>query len=156
MKPSRRRLAAALGAFLAGVGAFVFAGGQVAGCLGPLGVTPIQCAKALGMVPMVGPGLPLAALGVAAGIAFLVPIPAGRRRGSVIAAGVTAGVAAAGFAALWDHSWTGVNSAGRMLSIDRPLDLGALAAAAVVAGLAGALAWAHVVVPIRARFAASR
>ncbi len=153
MKLSRARISTALVVVLAGLGALVFAGGQVAGCLGPLGVTPIQCAKATGIVPTVGPGLPLCALALLSGVLILVPIPAERRRGATIAAGLAAGIVAVVFAAAWERTWTGVDSAGRLLSIDRPLDLGALAAVAFLAAAAGALGWTVLVAPIRMRLA---
>jgi hypothetical protein len=154
MRPSRRRVFAAVLVIGFGLGALVFAGGQVAGCLGPLGVTVIQCAKATGIVPTVGPGLPLCVLAVALCVFILVPIPAGRRRGATIAAGLSAVAVAAAFATAWERTWTGVDSAGRMLAIDRPLDLGAMAAVAILAATVGALGWAFLVEPIRARLPA--
>ena len=48
------RVLVAIVILLAGTGAFIFAGGKVAGCLGPLGVTPIQCAKVTGIIPTIG------------------------------------------------------------------------------------------------------
>jgi hypothetical protein len=154
MSPSGHRVPAAVVAIFAGLGAFLFGGGRVAGCLGPLGVTPIQCAKALGFVPTVGPGLPLCLLGVALGLLVLFPIPAGRRLPAVIAGGLSAAVASAAFAAAWDRTWTGVDSTGTILSIDRPLDLGALAAAAILAATAGALVRGRVVASVGGRRAA--
>ena len=154
MKASRRRLVGALVVVLGGLVAPLFAGGRVAGCLGPLGVTEIQCAKALGFVPTVGPWLPLCLLAIAFGLALLFPVPAGQRREAGVAAGLAAGIVAAAFAMTWERTWTGIDSAGRMLSIDRPLDLGAMAAAAILPGVAGALAWGHVVPSIRTRLAA--
>jgi hypothetical protein len=153
MKPSRRRVLASLVVVLAGLSALVVAGGHVAGCLGPIGVTQIQCAKAMGFIPTVGPGLPLCLLAVALGLLILYPIRAGRRRGATIAAGLAGGVVAAAFATAWERTWTGVDSAGRMLSIDRPLDLGAVAAVAILAATAGGLAWGRVVPPSRTRLA---
>ena len=151
MKPSRLRILTSCAVVLSGLSAFLFTGGRVAGCLGPLGVTEIQCAKALGFVPTVGPGLPLSALAVAVGLLLLAPIPAHCRRGAMIVAALAAGIVAASFAMVWERTWTGVDSAGRMLSIDRPLDLGALVAAAVLAAAVGAQAWARTAGPIRAR-----
>jgi hypothetical protein len=154
MKPSRRRVLAAVLVVSAGLGAGLAAGGQVAGCLGPLGVTPIQCAKATGIVPTVGPALPLFTLAAALGTLILVPVPADRRRGTTMAGGLCAVVAAMVFATAWESTWTGVDSAGTMLSIPRPLDLGALAAVAILAATVGALGWAFVVGPIHGRRAA--
>src|SRR5258706_15709997 len=80
-----RRVLAAILIFVAGLGVLVFAGGQVAMCLGPLGVTPIQCAKVTGIVPTTPIAVPLFALAIASGVLLLAPIPAGRRRTAVVA-----------------------------------------------------------------------
>jgi hypothetical protein len=154
MLPRRRVLAAAV-VVLAGIGALLLAGGRVAGCLGPLGVTPIQCAKATGFVPTVGPGLPVAALAISIGLALLAPIPAGRRRGAIVAGAIGALAAAATFAVAWDRTWTGVDAGGQMLSIDRPLDLEALATAAILAAVGGAEGWALLSGPVQSRLARS-
>ncbi len=55
------------------------------------------------------------------------------------------------FAAAWERTWTGVDSAGRALSVDRPLDLGAVATVAILAGAVAGLGWTFLVAPIRAR-----
>jgi hypothetical protein len=154
MKPSRRRVLGAILVVAAGLGGLIFAGGQVGACLGPLGVTPIQCAKALGYVPTVGLGLPFFAAAAALGVLVIVTIPAGQRRGALIAAVVAAGIASVVFSATWVRTWTGVDSAGRMLSVDRPLDFAVAAALAIVAALVAALAWAFVAEPVRTRLAA--
>ncbi|MEA2544874.1 MAG: hypothetical protein QOI09_147, partial [Chloroflexota bacterium] len=59
MSRTARRVLAAIVIVLAGVGELVFAGGQVHMCLGPLGVTPIQCVKVTGIVPTTSLAVPL-------------------------------------------------------------------------------------------------
>jgi hypothetical protein len=151
MSLARRALAAIL-IFIAAVGELIFAGGQVAMCLGPLGVTPIQCAKATGIVPITPIAVPLFALALASGVLLLAPIPAGRRRTAVVAGAIAAGAAGIAFVVLSPRTWTGVDSAGAPVSIDLPFDIGALATVVVIAATVGALAWAHLVAPRLARF----
>ena len=141
-----RRVLAAILIFVAGVGELIFAGGQVSMCLGPLGVTPIQCAEVTGIVPTTPMAVPLFALVVASGVLLLVPIQAGRRSTAVVAGAIAAGAAAIAFAA-WPRTWTGVDSAGAPVSIERPFDNGALATVLVIAATIGALGWAHAVGP---------
>jgi hypothetical protein len=151
----RRDLAAIL-IFVAGVGVLIFAGGQVAMCLGPLGVTPIQCAKVTGIVPTTPIAVPLFALVIACGVLVLAPVPAGRRRMALAAGAIAAGAAAIAFVVLSPRTWTGVDSAGAPVSIDLPFDVGALATVVVIAATIGALGWVHLVGPGPARFRAVR
>lgn len=150
-----RRVLAAILIFVAGIGELVLAGGQVAMCLGPLGVTPIQCAKVTGIVPTTGIGVPLFALAVAVGLLLIAPISAGRRQRALRAGAVAAGGAAIAFA-LWPRTWTGVDSAGAPVSIVRPFDGFGLVTVAIIAATIGALAWAHLVAPRLARFERGR
>jgi hypothetical protein len=78
MSPSARVGVAAL-LVLLGVTAFGLLGGQIQACLGPLGVTAVQCFKATGVVPDVGIGLPVLALTIAVATIVVAPVPAGRR-----------------------------------------------------------------------------
>ena len=151
MHLSRRRVVGALLLLVAGVATFLFAGGQVSMCLGPLNVTEIQCAKAIGRVPTVGHAPLAAALFTALGALIVAPIPARRRLGAVGAALIAAIGTAVAFVATWESVWTGVDSAGAPVSMDRPLDVDALATAVVVAATLGAMAWAHVVGPLATR-----
>ena len=143
------RVLVAIVILLTGTGAFIFAGGKVAGCLGPLGVTPIQCAKVTGIIPTIGLGLPVLAATAALAVLILVPTPPGRRRESALAALLGAGVAALAVVMSWERTWTGVDSAGRTISIDRPVDLAVVATAAVLAATAAGLASAFVGQPRR-------
>lgn len=67
---TRRRVAAmAIWALVVAVWVLLFYGGHVAGCLGPLGVTPEQCRAILGLPPETawdrfsnGMGLPVAVI----------------------------------------------------------------------------------------------
>jgi hypothetical protein len=147
MRITRRRAVGALALVAAAVCGLVFGGGQVGMCLGPLGVTQIQCAKATGIVPTVGPGLPLCTFAAALAVVLIAPIPTSRLRPGVAVGALAAGVAAIVFAATWESTWTGLDSAGRMLAIERPLDLAALATAAIVGFVVGLMGWAHVIAP---------
>jgi hypothetical protein len=88
-----RRVLAAILIFVAGLGELIFAGGQVAMCLGPLGVTPIQCAKVTGIVPTTPIAVPLFALVIASGVLLLAPVRAGRRRTALVAGAIASGAA---------------------------------------------------------------
>jgi hypothetical protein len=69
-----RRVLAVVLIAVAGLGELIFGGGNVAMCLGPLNVTPIQCAKVTGIVPTTPIAVPLFALAVAVGAMLLAPI----------------------------------------------------------------------------------
>jgi hypothetical protein len=130
---------AALGALLVGLLAVVFLGTQVGSCLGPLGVTAIQCARASGIYPTVGLGLPVMALaiGAATGLAWpgvLRPID---RTAAAIVIGVFLGVVA--YLALRPRTRTAAISTGEVITLELPLDVPAVVAAAVAGGLAAAL-----------------
>jgi hypothetical protein len=122
---------------LLGGTAEVFLSGQYPACLGPLGVTAVQCAKASGVVPQVGIGLPIFALAVAAAAVLVAPRPAGRGRIALFGAILGAVVGGLAFLALRPVTMEGLDSTGAWISIPRPLDLGALATAAVVAAALG-------------------
>ena len=145
MSRTARRVLAAIVIVLAGVGELVFAGGQVHMCLGPLGVTPIQCAKVTGIVPITSVAVPLFALALAFAAVLLAPVRSGRRVAALIAGAVAAGAAAIAFAVLSPRTWTGVDSAGAPVSIDLPFDGAALVTVIVAAATIGALGWVHLV-----------
>jgi hypothetical protein len=141
--PSPGRAAWAFLILAVGVVAAVFLPSQVAGCLGPLGVTAIQCASATGILPSVGPGLP--ALGASVLLAALVGFP-----GSPIAwprrllfAGAGAAFATAAYLLLRPTTWTGAISTGEVITLALPVDFGALAVAGLIGSSGGVvLAWA--------------
>jgi len=121
------------GVVLAGLVAAVVLGGSVARCLGPLGVTGIQCAQASGWYPSVGAGLP--AFVACLGIAALVAAPE-LRRPLALAGLVVGGLAASvAYLALRPTVWTGPTSTGQVISLELPLDVTAL----TFVGLLGAL-----------------
>jgi hypothetical protein len=145
MSRTARRVLAAIVIVLAGVGELVFAGGQVHMCLGPLGVTPIQCAKVTGIVPTTPIAVPLFALALAFAAVLLAPVRSGRRVQALIAGAAAAGVAAFAFAVLSPRIWTGVDSAGASVSIDLPFDGAALVTVLIAAATVGGLGWVHLV-----------
>jgi len=131
-----------------GLVAVVFIGTPTAGCLGPLGVTPIQCSKATGILPTVGLGLPVLAGAVL--VAALVGVPGllTPLRQRFIAAAIGAAVATAAYLALRPTTWTGPTSTGELISLALPPDVGAVATATMLGGAAGLVgAW------LAARFA---
>lgn len=114
----------------------VFAGPQVPGCLGPLGVTAVQCWAASGRTPELGLGVPLlsAALTGAALAATGLPRPP-RAAAAMGAAGALVGAGI--YLALRPTAMTGPTSYGAVISVGLPLDYaGVLAAGIAGAGLA--------------------
>jgi hypothetical protein len=89
MSRSARVLVAAV-LLLLGALAVPFLGGRIQACLGPLGVTAVQCAQATGVVSDVGIGLPFLALMISLAIFVIAPVPA-RRRLRVLVAGLLGG-----------------------------------------------------------------
>jgi hypothetical protein len=151
VSPLVRRVLAVVLIVVAGMGVLIFGGGQVAMCLGPLNVTAIQCAKVTGIVPATGFGIPLFAVAVAVGVLLLAPVPSGKRRRALHAAAIAAGATAIVFA-VWPRTWTGVDSAGAPVSIERPFDVAGLATVVIIAASVAALAWAHLASPNLVRF----
>lgn len=138
MSLAARVLAACL-LVLVGVTTALFFGGQVGMCLGPLGVTAVQCAQATGVVPDVGMGLPVLALTIAIATFVVAPVPVSRR-GPVLVGGVLGGaIGGAAFLVLRPLTMEGVDASGTWISIPRPLDTYALATAVVLGALLGAI-----------------
>jgi hypothetical protein len=118
---------------------FLFLGGTVQMCLGPLDVTAVQCAKTSGVVPDVGLSPPLSALSISLATFVIAPVPAGRRLRALVA-GILGGViGAAAFLALRPLTMEGFDSTGTWISIPRPVDPFALATAVILAALLGTI-----------------
>jgi hypothetical protein len=155
MKPLRL-VAATFLIFVGVVGELAFGGGQVATCLGPIGITPIQCARVTRMVPATPIAAPLFALTIAAGLLLLAPVPAGRRASALLAGAIGACAGAIAFLARAPRTWTGLGSSGSLESIDLPFDAAALATVVVIVATLGILGWAYVVGPGLARLRPAR
>jgi hypothetical protein len=149
-----RRFLAAMGLLGVGVIAWLFAGGgQVGQCLGPLGVTAVQCAKATGVIPgTVDIGLPILGLTIAAAALVLAPVPVGRR--SIAAVGAILGglLGASVYLALRPRTMDGFDSTGAWISLVRPIEDDAVAAAVIF----GAILGAFVAIVLAALTAAAR
>ena len=118
------------------VGLFLW-GGKVGRCLGPLGVTAIECARATGIYPSVGIGGQIVAATVL--IAALLVMPGILRPpGPPILGGVAGGIAAvAVYLAVRPTTWTDAISTGEIITVTLPLDGDALVTAAVLGVTAG-------------------
>ena len=115
----------------------LFLGGQVRMCLGPLGVTAVQCARATGVVPDVGIRLPVLALSVAAATFVVAPVPVGRRLPVLVGGIIGATLGATAFLVLRPLTLDGFDASGAWISIPRPLDPYALLTAVILATLLG-------------------
>jgi hypothetical protein len=133
------RLIVAVNLVLLGAIALLFLGGQLGMCLGPLGVTPVQCAQATGVVPDVGIGLPVFALTIAVATFVVVPPPVGRGLPIVFGGILGGAIGGAAFLVLRPLAMEGFDSGGTWISIPRPLDTYALSTAVVVGALLGAI-----------------
>lgn len=133
MSRSARALVAAVLVLLSAV--LWLLGGTIQVCLGPLNVTAVQCAKAWGGPPDVGPALPLSALLISLAVFLIAPAPAGRRLRALVAGILGGAVGAAAFLALRPLTMEGFDSTGTWISIPRPLDPFALATAVILAAL---------------------
>lgn len=153
--PSPGRAAWALLILAVGVVAAVFLPAPIAGCLGPLGVTAIQCAQATGILPSVGMGLPV--LGGSALLAAVVGLPGAWSSWPRVTVWVGAGalLAAAAYLLLRPTTWSGPTSTGEIITLALPLDIGALAVAALLGATSG-LALARATRPRRPRRPAIR
>jgi hypothetical protein len=132
-----RRAALLVGLVSLGSIAFLLFGPEYGACLGPLGVTEVQCAAATGVIPASGPGLPIFIATIALASLVLRPIP--RRHGTQAAAAAAAFTIGGCvlFLQLRARTMEGFDSAGRWISIARPVDGAALVAVAMGAGLVG-------------------
>jgi hypothetical protein len=138
-----RTVGIVLAGFLVPVGApavLFFGGGQVAMCLGPIGVTPVQCAKGTGVVPGMGAGLPVLATTISLALLLLVPIPPTRRARTAAGALVGAALGVATYLLFRPRTMEGLDSHGDWISIIRPLDGSALLTAAIIGAMLGFVA----------------
>ena len=134
-------LARALGAgllVLVGATAALYSLGTGSPCLGPLGVTAVQCAKAAGVLD-VGIGLPVFALTIAVATFIVAPVTAGRRWPVLVGGSLGGAIGGAGFLVLRPLTMEGFDSSGTWISIPRPLDTYALVTAVVFGALLGAI-----------------
>jgi hypothetical protein len=136
-----RRATVGIAILLAGGAiALVFGGGGVGTCLGPLGVTEVQCAKNTGMFSTVGLGMPWLALSVTLALIALVPVRRGERTKTVIASAAGATAAALLYLALAPRTLEGFDSHGQWLTVGRPVDAWAVVTAFVVGAATGYVA----------------
>jgi hypothetical protein len=127
-------------AIASGAFAVLYAGGPMIGpCLGPLGVTVVQCARASGVFPDVGIGIPVAVLAVAVALLLLQAPPRSRWLSSSMAALVGAGAAAIGYVIVAPGTMQGFISSGEFISIPRPVDRNGLASLVFAGALIGFL-----------------
>jgi hypothetical protein len=139
MSRTPRILGAALLGVVGAIAALFLAPSGVAGCLGPIGVTSIQCAHATGIYPSVGMSGPILA-GV--GLMMLLLLGPGLLRPhlhAVALAGAGSLVAGLLYMALRPRTWTGPISTGLEIRLSLPLDGWALATAAIVGATMGFL-----------------
>ena len=137
MSRTSRALVAAVLVLLGVVTALL--GGQVVACLGPLGVTAVQCARASGIVPDVGVGPPFLTLMISLATFIIAPVAAGRRLQVLVASILGGAIGAAAFLALRPLTMEGFDSSGIWISIARPLDAYALATSIILAALLGTI-----------------
>jgi len=149
MEHSTRRIIATVLVVTAVLVAVFAGGGQVGMCLGPLGVTAVQCAQATGVFPDIGSGLPI--LLIAGSLALVLVAPPRRSRWvrSVFATVIGAAVGAGAYLALAPRTMDGMTSNGTLISIARPIDANALVSMATLAAVAGYVLAAHVGRPQR-------
>ena len=133
------RVIVAINLVLLGAAAALFFGGRFGMCLGPLGVTEVQCARATGVVPDIGIGLPVLALTIAVATFVVAPVPVGRRLPVLICGILGGATGGAAFLVLRPRTMEGFDSGGTWISIPRPLDTGALAIAVVFGALLGTI-----------------
>ncbi|HEV7810401.1 MAG TPA: hypothetical protein VGO64_07365 [Candidatus Limnocylindrales bacterium] len=146
-----KRIALAVGIVLVGTFLGLFFGAQYPTCLGPIGVTLVQCVSATGVVPKSGPGTVIFALSVALALGLLVPGRLLRHREVIL--GAAAAAIAGAFAYLLRRPTTleGFDSGGRWLSVALPVDVFDVLLAVILGATAGAVAVACVLALLSAR-----
>jgi len=123
-----------------GVVALVFLPASTAGCLGPLGVTAIECAGRTGIMPTLAAGAPVFAASVllAAVVGLRGSLPTTGRAIAAIAIGAI--VTTAAYLMLRPTSWSGATSTGEVITLALPLDQLAVATTAMLGAAAGLVA----------------
>lgn len=126
----------------AGAFALLFGGGEIVACIGPIGVTPVECAANTGRLPHGTLAQPLCALALVAAGALIV----GLRRSEILPAaiGLVVGlpVGLAVYLVARPDVLSGYTSRGEFLTIPLPPDPNVAAMSALLAG--GSLALAAV------------
>jgi hypothetical protein len=120
---------------LGGAAALFTGGGPVGPCLGPIGVTVVQCAQRTGVFPGVGIGIPIFVLAVAVATLVLWPPSRSRLAPTLVAGFLGASLGALMFLLIWPTTLEGHDSAGQFISIPRPPDLNVLVATAIAGAL---------------------
>jgi hypothetical protein len=135
-----KRIALAVAIVLVGTSVGLFLGPRYPMCLGPLGVTMVQCATATGIVPTTGAGTLVFGLSLALAVGVLVPGRLLRHREVIL------GAAAAAIAGAWAYlvrrptTTEGFDAQGRWLSVALPLDVVDVLFAVILGATAGAVA----------------
>jgi hypothetical protein len=130
----RMRVANAVGLFaLAGL-AVLFLGGGVGRCLGPLGVTEVQCISVGGYTPTVGLGMPIGSGAVMLALLLLLPVRRTRLAPASITAIVGAGALCLAYVLFRTTSMTGATSTGEVITVALPFDAFGMVAAGIAGG----------------------
>ena len=119
--------------------ALLFGGARVGPCLGPLGITVVECARATGVLPELGPAEPVATAAFLALSIVIAPLP-GRSLLSLVAVVVGAGsLGAATYLAIRPRVLEGFDSRGEWISLARPIDSNTMVATIFLTALIGVL-----------------
>lgn len=136
----RTRVIAAVALVMLGALAIVFLfGGSAASCLGPLGVTAVECIRNSGIVPTVGLGLPLGTGAVVAAVLLVLPVARNGRRGALIGGALGGVVGTLAYLAFRATTMTGATSTGEVIMVELPIDVYAAVAGALAGGGLGAV-----------------
>lgn len=114
-------------------------GGQVGTCLGPLGVTAVQCAKATGVMPDASMGLPVLAVTIVVATFLVAPAPTGSRMALLVGGILGGAIGGAAFLVQRPLTMEGFDSRGIWISIPRPVDAAALATAVIFGAFLGGI-----------------
>ncbi len=148
----RTRVIQAVGLALLGALVIVLLfGGSAAGCLGPLGVTTVECIRNSGIAPNVGLGLPIGTGAIVAAALLVLPIARNGRRGALIGGAVGAVVGTFAYLAFRATTMTGPTSTGEAITVELPIDVYAAVAAALAGGGLGAVIGSRLRTPRRGR-----
>ena len=136
----RSRVIVAVGLVILGALAIAFLfGGPAASCLGPIGVTAVECIRSSGIAPNVGIGLPIG-VAILVGAALLVlPVARNGRRGALVGGALGAVAGTLAYLAFRATTMTGPTSTGDVITVELPIDVYAAVAAALAACGLGAV-----------------